>query len=192
MAIVSQQIRTDKYGRKWPPSPFRSSAGRVRLISKLVFAESASISTIWWEFKWSFALEIRPRGKGKHQQLMAGRYGYSWTLQLDWLLGATGQPREVYQLMKDPIFPSSCQTIEQRKCILALVTVANLDDVTAVWAWIIGVLIYPNPLGLCRPDKWRQSTKSRGVYWCRSSHCLPFSCSRGTLNAARFLSNPRE
>lgn len=62
-----------------------------------------------------------------------------------------------------------------------------------MWAWIIGVLIYLNPLGLCRPDKWRQSAKSRwGFYWWRSSHCLPFRCSRGTLNAVRFLRNPRE
>lgn len=61
-----------------------------------------------------------------------------------------------------------------------------------MWAWIIGVLIYLNPLGLCRPDKWRQSAKSRwGFYWWRSSHCLPFRCSRGTLNAVRFLRNPR-
>lgn len=81
-----------------------------------------------------------------------------------------------------PHFPSSSWTTEQCKCILALVTVANLDDVTAVRAWIIGVSIYLNPLGLCRLDKWRQSAKSRwGFYWWRSPHCLPFKCSRGTL-----------
>ncbi len=56
--------------------------------------------------------------------------------------------------------------------------------------WIIGVLIYLNPLGLCHPDKWRP--KVVVFFWCWSSQCLPFSYSRGTLNAVRVLSNPRE